>query len=414
MSRFPVPRLLPTQRLLGVVALLPVILGEPACAPTGQPPSFYSAPASHSVERAGQLIRYQELPHPPHASRAYRIVYFSTARDGTLIPVSGLAIVPISLPPTNGRAVVAWAHPTTGVQPRCAPSLSPLRFVMTPGSEEMIRRGYIVAATDYPGLGTAGIPSFLDGPTEARAVLDIVRASSELPQAAMGRRFALWGHSQGGQAVLFAAALAGTYAPDLKLVGVAAAAPATDLGTLFRDDIGSKGGNNLAALTLWAWNREYGADYSALVDPKAKAAIETIADKCIDTLVESPAKRRAGNVLTSDFLEVPDITAIEPWRSLIAHNSAPDLPAQIPVFLSQGGRDVVVRPDVTAAYAKRLCDGGSRVTIMRMLGVGHGWIAAKSAQSAASWIADRFDGSAQTDDCSMRTDESASRTPNVK
>jgi hypothetical protein len=39
------------------------------------------------------------------------------------------------------------------------------------------------------------------------------------------------------QAVLYASVIAKTYAPDIELSGVAAAAPATDLGALMRADI---------------------------------------------------------------------------------------------------------------------------------------------------------------------------------
>ena len=69
----------------------------------------------------------------------------------------------------------------------------------------------------------------------------------------------MWGHSQGGQAALFTALIAQGYAPELTLLGVAAAAPATDLVTLMNDDINSVGGKNITAMTLWSWHRVYDA-----------------------------------------------------------------------------------------------------------------------------------------------------------
>ena len=73
-----------------------------------------------------------------------------------------------------------------------------------------------------------------------------------MPGVGGGRTFAVWGHSQGGQAVLFAGLLAKEYAPELRLVGVAAAAPATELRSLFNLDLGTAGGNNITAMTLWS------------------------------------------------------------------------------------------------------------------------------------------------------------------
>ena len=45
------------------------------------------------------------------------------------------------------------------------------------GLNQMLAQGYVVTATDYPGLGTQGIHPFLIGVSEDRAVLDSVRAA---------------------------------------------------------------------------------------------------------------------------------------------------------------------------------------------------------------------------------------------
>jgi hypothetical protein len=80
-----------------------------------------------------------------------------------------------------------------------------------------------------------------------------------MPEAGAADGFAVWGHSQGGQAALFTGAIAKSYAPELKLIGVAAAAPASELITLINEDLDSIGGKNIAAMTLWSWARVYGA-----------------------------------------------------------------------------------------------------------------------------------------------------------
>ena len=71
------------------------------------------------------------------------------------------------------------------------------------GLRQLIEQGAVVAATDYPGLGTTGPHPYLVGDSEARAVIDSVRAAHNLPGAETGNSFAVWGHSQGGQASLF-------------------------------------------------------------------------------------------------------------------------------------------------------------------------------------------------------------------
>jgi acetyl esterase/lipase len=77
--------------------------------------------------------------------------------------------------------------------PRCAPSLALFIFQQIQGLRQLTEHGYIVVATDYPGLGTPQTHPYLVGVSEARAVLDSVRAARSMGGAQ--NRFAVWGHS---------------------------------------------------------------------------------------------------------------------------------------------------------------------------------------------------------------------------
>ena len=151
------------------------------------------------------------------------------ARRGADRGLRASSIAPTLPPPATGRNVVAWAHPTTGVAENCAPSLLKDALDTIPHLPALMALDDVVVATDYPGLGTPGPHPYLVGESEGRAVLDSVRAARQIPKIGAGPRFAAWGHSQGGQAVLFAGSSRSAYAPELTLVGVAAIAPATDL-----------------------------------------------------------------------------------------------------------------------------------------------------------------------------------------
>ena len=148
-----------------------------------------------------------------------------------------MVVAPAGPAPASGRAVVGWGHPTTGAVARCAPSNGLDPFDLIEGLSQLLYAGYVVAAPDYPGLGVEGQSSYLIGVTEARSVLDAIRAARNLPDAGAGTDVLLWGHSQGGHAALFAAQSIDTYAPELRLHGVAVAAPATELSTLLDDHI---------------------------------------------------------------------------------------------------------------------------------------------------------------------------------
>ena len=151
-----------------------------------------------AAEGPGSIIRVWPLEGGgPGNSEAFRILYRSTGLNGEPIEVSGAIHFPSSPAPAGGRHVIAWAHPTSGVVTACAPTLMPDNSGMIWGLPDMLAQGYVVVATDYPGLGTPGIHPYLIGISEARAVLDSVRAARALPNTGASNRFAVWGHSQG-------------------------------------------------------------------------------------------------------------------------------------------------------------------------------------------------------------------------
>jgi acetyl esterase/lipase len=361
---------------------------------------FYIANDQELAGAPGTIIRSQPTFVAPNGAAAYRVLYRSRGLHDEPIAVSGVIVVPRGPAPDGGRPIVAWAHPTTGVVPRCAPSRAWFVFRQIQELRDMIDRGYVVTATDYPGLGTPGPHPYLVGVSEARAVLDSVRAARAMPAAGAGERFAVWGHSQGGQASLYTGILGKSYAPELALVGVAAAAPATELATLMADDLNSNGGRNLTAMTLWSWQRVFGAPMAEVLKPAAIPVVDLLAEECIESIYDFFLRQRTARPLVTAFLSVPNPLALEPWRSLAADNTPGVLPNDIPVFLAQGTGDNLVRPAVTANYMNRLCQAGSRVRMLSLPGVGHAFIGRDSASRAVAWMSDRFAGAAAPNDCS--------------
>jgi acetyl esterase/lipase len=360
---------------------------------------FYEAPPSALVGAPGTLIRREPMDGAPLGAAAYRVLYRSTGLDDKPIPVSGVVIVPQGDPPAGGRPIVAWAHPTSGIVPRCAPSLAIFVFQQIQGLRSLIDRGYVVAATDYPGLGTPGPHPYLVGESEARAVIDSVRAASTLPGAGEGNRFIAWGHSQGGQAALFTGMIAKSYAPELTLLGVAAAAPATDLATLMTDDIDTVGGKNITAMTLWSWQRVYGAAMDKVVDRRAIPTVDQLAKECIEGPFDLVVRQRTEKPLEQYFLTAKGPAHIEPWRSLLVKNTPGALPPEIPVFIAQGAKDLIVRPEVTQTYETKLCNAGSKVRMLTLPNIGHGRAAQVSTLAAVNWMTDRFASRPPPDDC---------------
>lgn len=335
----------------------------------------------------GRLLANVSLPGAPRGFSAWRVLYVSTGLSGEPVPVSGVVIVPNGPVPASGRDVVAWAHGTTGVADQCAPSLESNFFKTVPGLADLLSRGYVVTATDYAGLGTPGTHPYLVGVSEGRAVLDSVRAAGQLTRSS--KRFAVWGHSQGGHAALFAGQLARSYAPELSLKGIAVAAPATNLKSILREDISSGIGKALACFTLWSWCKIYGISQNTIFDPKDDAVLDAITGACTENLEEG--FRAVGKVrrLTPGFV-IRDPASTEPWKSLLERNTPGNAPAGAALYISQGTKDPIVHPDVTVAFVRKLQKKGENVHFVLLPGVRHHLAARVSAPAALEWIAQRF------------------------
>ncbi len=388
-----------TVRLL---ALWSAMLAAIAASDVRAQGSFYDPAAMEIPGKPGTLIRSEVLTAGPWGSTAYRVLYRSTNPKGEPIAVSGVIVVPLQPGPRSGRDIVAWAHPTSGVARRCAPSLRPTVLQRIQGLSDMIGRGYIVTATDYPGLGTAGVHPYMVGESEGRAVLDSVRAARALSRANAGARYAVWGHSQGGHAALFAGEMARRYMPDLQLTGVATAAPATEIGALMRADLTEQSGKVLTSFALWSWSQIYNVPLEPVLQDRVRLVFNRIVGECNESLredlglwlSEQPFEREG-------FLKV-DVTAIEPWRDLIARNTPGQALAGAPLFIAQGEADTTVRPKITEDFAARLCARRTPLRLVWMPGVDHASAAVQSAGAAVAWIAGRFKGDPPPDDCPRR------------
>ncbi|MBC8013219.1 MAG: alpha/beta fold hydrolase [Methyloceanibacter sp.] len=363
--------------------------------------AVYDVKSGEIPGKPGSIIRVWPLEGGgPGGGDAFRILYRSTGLKGEPIAVSGAIFIPPGAPPAGGRNVIAWAHPTSGVVEACAPSLMPDVSGMIWGLAGMLKQGYVVVATDYPGLGVPGqIHPYLIGVSEGRAVLDSVRAARALPRSGASNRFAVWGHSQGGHASLYTGELAASYAPDLKLVGVAAAAPATYLVELFDADKSSSTGKELTAMALYSWSKLYKQPATGLVQPGAMGAFERMAHDCIESVAEFAAIEKAEKPLEhQQFLKV-DPTEVEPWRGIMQRNTPGQMPAGAPVFIAQGTADTTVPPQITKRFGNALCKQGTRVSFILLNGVSHTFAAKNSVGPALAWMGDRFRGAPAPSDC---------------
>jgi alpha-beta hydrolase superfamily lysophospholipase len=383
--------------LLLVLALVSPVFCLPAEA---RPSSAASGTVPAASQKPGTLLSHERIGLPRnYRATAWRITYVT--RDYKLRPIlsTGIVVLPANAPANKAaRKFIAWAHPTTGVAWKCAPSLRAAPARTIGGLNDIVANGLVVAATDYPGLGTPGPIGYLVGKGQAYAVLDSVRAARQIPEVGGGSDVGLWGYSQGGHAVLFAAQLAAQYAPELKLKGVAAIAPPTDLATLLKANLDSIAGRILASYTLDSWNEKYGAPLDGLLDGVSRRLIDEVSRNCVDDLGGQIDAAAAQKGLDRQFLKA-DPARLAPWKDLMVQNSLYALGNRAPALIIQGGADDIVKPEVTTQFVRGACGAGANIRYVTLKGKGHSGAMEAGHGQAVSWLAERLAGMPARGNC---------------
>ena len=169
------------------------------------------------------------------AADSQLMTYKMLGVDNKEVMATALVFVPKMPEPANGWPIVAWAHGTTGVADKCAPSqqgLNGTQYLL----QKLLAAGYVVVAPDYEGLGEpSGKEShpFLNLKSEAYSITDAVVATRnylDKQGKKTARQWVTVGHSQGGHAALGAAQYASRAQLDYK--GTVAIAPASNLAAI--------------------------------------------------------------------------------------------------------------------------------------------------------------------------------------
>lgn len=359
-----------------------------------------TSPISAQAQKPGTLIAADPVVDTPAGAQAWRVRYWSSDAQGKPIELTGMVVSPREAIPLQPRKVLAWAHGTSGVVSKCAPSLSANFFGATPGLSEAIRRGYTVVAPDYPGLGSPMPHPYLAGVNTANAVLDAVRAARGIAGAAAGDRFVVWGESQGGHAALWTGQRARSYAPDLVLAGVAAAAPPTDLVENLTAGSDPSIRAFLTAFTAYSWSQHYGAPLATLGARSTQGVIRRLAQNNCIVLGQKPKLgTMLGVLVLRRDLKNVNLGKIQPWARIARDNSPSPRDPGAPVLIAQNPRDVIVGPTVTQAFARRMCRNGVRLRYIVIDGKGHETSAADTARETLNWADARFAGVPARSDC---------------
>lgn len=364
-----------------------------------------AAPAAAAANAPGKVVSSEPMRLTAtlaNVATGKRIKYASRDSANRPIVVSGAVLTPkasyLVAHPGNANKIVAWGHGTAGMADQCAPSGQPNLFPdpAYPNYADTVAsyltQGWTVTATDYPGLGTPGGHPYLVGDSEGRSVIDSVRAARNL-NPLLSNAWAVSGHSQGGQAALFAGEIADTYGTGLQLKGVVAAAPASNLDIIAQTIPGTPGQGYLALAVFGL----------AAVDPTVRP----------QDILAQPALDRARVLETGCFNEILAAYAPLTAEQMVVHGALPDSfiakvsrsnPGQqsgtAPVFLVQGGNDETIPPDLTYLLQQEECAVNSVPTKLTVYaGQDHDSVLYAARTDVITYLNDRFAGKPAPGNC---------------
>ncbi|MBM4494053.1 lipase [Rhodococcus hoagii] len=234
----------------------------------------------------------------PWPSGAQRIMYRTTDAHGRATAASG-TYFDASLPwiGAGPRPLVVLGPGTQGQGDQCAPSRlfqdgvhynAPLDFAVeyeVLQVHALLSRGIDVVVTDYQGLGTAGMHSYVDRRAQGHAMLDGRSGREGVARQPDRRRQPdrVSGATRRAAGAASAAEMQPSYAPDLDVRGTYAGGPPADLRAVAAALDGglATGLLGYAVNSIYAGYPETRADIDGALAPAGRQALDEIAAQCV-------------------------------------------------------------------------------------------------------------------------------------
>lgn len=383
---------------------------------------FYDVPDPLPAGVHGDLIKSESVGNDENVD-AWRIIFLSQDFKGENIQNSAVVFMPRGTPPTGGWPVLSIAHGTSGLPRECAPSPLPFAGLSWLGGgsfwevgagyvypQEATDAGFVVVMADYQGTGVDGPYSYLLGELTGKNVLDATLAARRLLGDQLSHRTFLWGHSQGGQAAGWASQQAGTYAPELSVLGTVLLAPAAELSSLVQavlDELYNVNQSAAAALVMTAvpsYALNYGLDANAILSDVGKTTQEGVENVCLGTnLAVFEIEALLRGYTAKSYLNLPGGQIPPSWSAAIDAQNLGQDGARLgsPALIANGLLDVIVPPEVTCEYFEQTaCPNGDTVQFNTYAKTGHTDVPTAAYGDILQWMDDRLASRPAPSNCS--------------
>ncbi|MDV3127167.1 S9 family peptidase [Mycobacterium sp. 21AC1] len=366
-------------------------------------PSWSGLDARHyagPIPAAGTLI--EEVPLDPAlsvagADRAYRILYSTVDQHDSPAVSTAAVFVPHGEAPSGGWPTIAWAHGTVGLGDDCAPSAQPRSERDNEYLSHWLDQGYAVVGSDYAGLGTPGLMSYLNSIATAHGVVDSVVAMHQM-DLPLSPKWAIVGQSQGGGAAVNSARWATEFSrgAGLDYRGVVAT------GTPFNvQSIVKQAGPDMALpATLGPAANSYTGyilagfrearpdiDVNSVLTPAGLDAVNKAETLCKPQLDQALAGMTPTSFFRAPLADLPGV-----GEALDRYLGTPTNGYDRPIFLGVGLLDRDVPPNMSQQLNDELVANGQNVTLKIYPDEDHSGTVLASTADSTPFLRGLFDG----------------------
>lgn len=385
---------------------------------------IYQVPASVPSDPGSVIAcRATRLPHVPGGipMRAWKVQYSSKDNRGEPVAVSGTVAVPDA--PWTGRGsrpVVAFNPGTLGLGSQCAFSKQLAGAFQDAYEGEniaaLLKAGYAVAATDGAGYLDGQTHPYVSGADAGHALLDIARGASEIPGSGLDPRtkVGLWGYSEGGAASLWAAQLAASYAPELRVVGGASGGVPGDLKVVAKSLDGGPFAGFLVDAVLGLSSAHPQMPFEELMNDQGRETLKKARSHCLaGTIATLAGQKIADN--TKDGLSLDQLYALKgadgrTWGQVVdaqklgvgigRPGSGATYEIGFPVMQYRGALEEVIPVETEDATREAYCEANI-TTRWKVYPGEHLTTDQLAKDDAVKWLGDRFEGRPEFGNCPL-------------
>lgn len=361
--------------------------------------SFYRYDAPVAEIAPGTVLRTRPVATPLPGT-ATQVLYRTTDQLRRPSVTAALVVRPTRAP-RGATRIVSYQQAYDGLDSRCNPSY----VTTTAGPPSMdqgvlsaaLMAGYTVVTADYEGLGM----HFGAGHESGYGTLDGIRAAHHvLRTKPRATPVAMVGFSGGSIATEFAAELATTYAPELKIVGAMEGGLPVNLLNMLKYIDGSPNWSKVMPLILTGTLDGFGIDITRYLSPYGITIAQRARSMCGADIQQLP-------VLTMRKLlkpEYADYQRLSPFAEIsntltMGTAGTPRFPILMIAGNSDGTGDGVMIAADQRSLAHSLCARAVAVDYREFAGVDHTTSGIYALAQAMPFLQSRFEGKTAENNC---------------